>query len=267
MAVHHEEFSERTAPLLDPIWPPSFEQIHAQHRSEALKNIGLFKLAERRLAKDEALAAATQAHRQAIEEARVATSKFQADADAWWNRLLGNDPEIVLPLLEEAFEDNEVPAAAVGIDREEVALVVLVPDIEVVPERSPSVTAAGNISLTKMAKRERVAIYNEFVAGCLLVSLKEAWAVAPGVQSARVAVLRDDGPDSYGRSHLICLLAGRWSRQAFDGVIWTTDATRILTDTSTELLFSRKGQAKELQPLDLTLEPDIQGLIEATDFS
>ncbi len=46
----------------------------------------------------------------------------------------------MLATLEEAFEDNEAPAAAVGVNDDEVALVVLVPGSEVVPEQTPSTT-------------------------------------------------------------------------------------------------------------------------------
>jgi hypothetical protein len=42
----------------------------------------------------------------------------------------------VIETLEEAFEDNEVPSAPVGVDGSEVGLVVLVPGLDsAVPER------------------------------------------------------------------------------------------------------------------------------------
>ena len=41
----------------------------------------------------------------------------------------------MLATLAEAFEDNEAPAAPVGIDGTELSLIVLVPDEDAVPER------------------------------------------------------------------------------------------------------------------------------------
>ncbi len=38
----------------------------------------------------------------------------QAEADRAWEALLRNDPTAVISSIERAFEDNEVPAAAVG---------------------------------------------------------------------------------------------------------------------------------------------------------
>ncbi|MCU1370284.1 MAG: hypothetical protein JWO77_1478 [Ilumatobacteraceae bacterium] len=266
-SLHHAPFDPSTAPIVEPVAPPPLEQFEAEHRAVALEGVGFFQFADRRAAKAGAVESAAVAHGQAVFEANAVTQERQADADRWWSQVKDNDPESVLSLLEEAFEDNEVPAAAIGVNGDEVVLVAVVPSLDIVPERVPSVTDAGNLSLKKMAKRDRVAIYKEFVAGCLLVTLKEAFAVAPAIMSARVAALRDDGPDSYGKPDLVCLIAGRWARADLDGVIWSTDASRILNDTATELLLTQKGQAKELHPLDLSDEPDIVQLLQATDFS
>jgi hypothetical protein len=67
-------------------------------------------------------------------------------------RLAGNDPDTVLATLAEAFEDNEAPAAAVGIDGAELMLIVLVPDEGTVPEQMPATTQTGNLKLRKLAK-------------------------------------------------------------------------------------------------------------------
>jgi hypothetical protein len=93
----------------------------------------------------------------------------------------GNDPDTVLATLAEAFEDNEAPAAAVGID---------------------------------------------------------------------------------GRAVLDCMVAGRWTRMAFDGVRWAdADAGNILTGTATELVLNQKrGQ---ILPVDLSAEPEIRDLLSA----
>ena len=81
----------------------------------------------------------------------------------------------------------------------------------------------------------------------------------------RSVVLRHAGADAYGSPRLECLLAGRFLRPAFDGVRWQdADASRIVQDTATELLVNlRRGT--ELQPINLSKEPEIQKVIDLVD--
>jgi hypothetical protein len=58
-------------------------------------------------------------------------AQLQHQLDERWSQLRGNDPEVVLATLAEAFEDNEAPAAAVAVDGAELDLVVLVPGDDV----------------------------------------------------------------------------------------------------------------------------------------
>jgi hypothetical protein len=168
--------------------------------------------------------------------------------------------------LAEAFEDNEAPAAPVAVDGAELDLVVLAPPSEVVPERMPDRTQAGNPTLRKLPKGERSALYGLLVFGHLLVTMREAFAVAPGITAIRSVLLRPAGADAYGRPRLECLVAGRFLRSAFDGVRWEdADASRIVADTATELLVNlRRGT--QLQPINLSQEPEIQKVIDLVDF-
>jgi len=117
-------------------------------------------------------------------------AKYQADLDAWWAALLRNERETVIGTLAEAFEDNEAAAAPLGVEADEVSIVVLAPGASIVPERMPGRTASGNLSLRKLNNRERSALYTEAVMGHALVTIKEALAVAPGIQSVRLVALR-----------------------------------------------------------------------------
>jgi hypothetical protein len=178
----------------------------------------------------------------------------------------GNEPDTVLGTLAEAFEDNEAAAAPLGVDGDEVSVVVLAPPESIVPERLPSRTDSGNLSLRKLPKGERSALYTLTVAGHAIVTVKEALAVAPGIQRVRRIVLRDAGRDAYGRPKMDCVLAGTWKREALGGVAWATaDATTVLQDTATELLVKLKG-GKELMPLELGSQPEIQHLLEIVDI-
>jgi len=192
-------------------------------------------------------------------------AEYQAELDRWWAALLRNEPDTVIGTLAEAFEDNEAAAAPLGVDGDEVSIVVLAPDDSVVPERMPGRTASGNLSLKKLTKGERAALYTEAVMGHALVTVKEALAVAPAVQQVRLITLRSAGNDAYGRPRLDCLLAGRWTRQALRGVAWAeAQAVRVAEDTAAELLVKLRA-GKELLPLSLDRHPDIQRLLEVVD--
>lgn len=141
-------------------------------------------------------------------------AQAQRELDKQWARLTGNDPDTVLATLAEAFEDNEAPAAPVGIDGTELSLIVLVPDEDAVPERLPATTQAGNLTLRKLPKSERSALYLLLIAGHVLVTLREAFAVAPGVNAARVIAVRRGSPDIYGRAVLDCMWTSPPSRKS-----------------------------------------------------
>jgi hypothetical protein len=194
---------------------------------------------------------------------------WQQYLDQRWHHLCANVPAVVLETLEEAIEDNEAPSAAIGVSDDEVSLAVLVPGVDqVVPERMPSTTPTGNLSLRKLPQRDRAAYYKPFVCGQVLVTVRETLAVAPGIAAARVAVLRQDGPDAYGRPRVSCLLAATFDRAALQGVRWhTADAASIVHDTSRELLLNPRARTGELLPLELAAEPALAQLVAAVDLA
>jgi hypothetical protein len=102
--------------------------------------------------------------------------------------------------------------------------------------------------------------------GHLLATMREAFAMAPGITAIRSVLLRHAGADAYGKPRLECILAGRFLRSAFDGVRWQeASAGTIVEDTATELLANlRRGT--ELQPINLGQEPEIQKVIDLVDY-
>jgi hypothetical protein len=194
--------------------------------------------------------------------------QWQQALDRQWQLLCSNDPDTVLQTLAEAFEDNEAASAAVGIEDGEVSLVLLVPPANhVVPDQMPGRTAAGNLSLKKITQAARADFYKQFVCGQILVTLRETFAVAPGLTSARVVVLRNDGRDVYGKLAIPCLAAVNVTRAALQGVHWDeADAVDILNAVAHEILINQTGRSKELTPINLTAETDIAALIKAVDL-
>lgn len=124
-------------------------------------------------------------------------------------------------------------------------MVVLLPAPGAVPERRPSVIAAGNPSLKKMTKTEAGLFYRSMVSGYVLATVKEAFAVAPGLSSVRIVAVRHAGADSYGQLRVEAILAARIMRSALQGVRWDqTDANQVLVDVSAELAARLQGPTR-----------------------
>ncbi|WP_346533901.1 DUF4236 domain-containing protein [Micromonospora sp. DPT] len=269
LALHRVDFPVATRPVAPQPAAPDRDSIYQHYEQHALAGIGLFERARRAQAKQQAVRwAEAEVQRQWATRCEQQAA-WQQYLDQRWHQLCTNDAEVVLETLEEAFEDNEAQSAAVGVADGEVSLAVLVPSIDqVVPERMPTTTQAGNLSLRKLPQRDRAAYYKLFACGQILVTIREAFAVAPGLRSARVAVLRHDGTDSYGRPRMSCLLAVRIDRTALVGVRWdAADAATVVTDTSSELLLNQRPRTGELQPLNLDAEPALAELINAIDLA
>jgi hypothetical protein len=265
--LHRAEFplaQPPVAPAPPPIDITAFRDIH----------IGEAKAATSVFARSERKAALAEAERRAQTDATNLAAYYQQERTAWqasldaqWVALNDNDPDTVLVLLADAFEDNEAAAAAVGVDGPEVTLVVVVPSVATIPERRPTTTAAGNLSLKKLTKSETAAMYKELVCGHALVTVKETFAVAPALGAARVVALRATSPDAYGKVHPQAVLAARFERSGLAGIQWAqAEATQVVTDASTEQIFIMKGSTQEVTPIDLSKEPQLADVVKAVDF-
>ena len=264
--LHREAFAEARRPVAPPEPHVDEGEIRKRHEKAALAGVGVFQRAAR--AERKSAAAQAAAEEIAAVRARLTAERQQNQAylDERSAALLANDSEVVLATLEEAFEDNEAPAAALAVTGGEISLAVLAPGVDAVPDRMPGTTSAGNLTLRKLPKREKSDFYKLMVCGHALATVREAFAVAPGLGAARVVVFRHGRTDAYGKRGLECLLAFRVTRKAFDGVRWSdADAVTVLNDASTELLIKQVGAARELSPLDLSSEPELQTLADAIE--
>lgn len=255
--LHRQHFPPAQRPLAPPVDLDAARRHYLEHEGRGLAR---FDRAGRRAAK-----ARADAHAAAWAEQQVAGR--QAELDEWWRRHVANDPDVVLPTLEAAFEDNEAPAAAVGLQGDEVSIIVLVPGPDAVPDRMPTRTAAGNLSLKRLSAGDRNGYYRELVAGYALVTVREALAVAPGIGSARVVAIRRALPDPYGRVQVECVFAARFARAALDGIRWDqAGAAAIVNAAAEDVVVRAKGAAKALSPIDLAAEPELAELVGLIDL-
>ena len=138
--IHRVTFPPISRPVVERPIEPDIDSFLKKREGEQLQGISLFKRAERKEAKSRALQLASADLKQEEERLESDHRSLLEQIDRDWEQLLGNDPETVIATVDKAFEDNEAPAAPVNVEGSTLSLVVLVPDIEDVPERKPSVT-------------------------------------------------------------------------------------------------------------------------------
>jgi hypothetical protein len=242
---------------------PDHAAILQRRTNDALARVSIFRRSTRKAAQ----AAAVLATRMECSELEAAGQAqyvaVQQETDKLWQRLITNDPDVVLAVLSHAFQNSSAHAAPLGIWDAEAQLALLAPDVAALPERHPTTTAAGNLSLKKFTKGEMADLYKQLVAGLVLATAKEAFAVTPGVTEIRIVVLRNAPADAYGRIRPEAILAARVARAALNGVRWNkADALTILNEISSELVTRIAGPSKAFAPLDLKTEPDVARLID-----
>ncbi len=265
--LHREDFSPATKPIATPPPQVPLADIQRRHRAEAKRATSFFARENRRQALLRAdVLAAEEAERTRREQADQ-TAQYQYLLDAWWSALEACEGDVVLATLAKAFEDNEAAAAAMGVDGREVTLIVVIPATSAIPERKPAATPAGSLSLKKLTKTERASLYTQLVCGHVIVTLREAFAVVPGIASARIVAIRPSDPDACGRRRPEVIAAARCTAQALQQVRWDqADAVRVFNDCCTERMLIHKGIAKELQPIPLSGEPGLVALLQSIDM-
>jgi hypothetical protein len=241
---------------------PDHAVILRRRMNDALARVSIFRRSTRKAAK----AAAVLATRMECNELEAASQAqyvaVQQEIEELWQRLMTNDSDVLLAVLSHAFQNSGAHAAPLGVWDAEAQLALLVPDLATLPERHPTTTAAGNLSLKKFTKGEMADLYKQLVSGLLLATAKEAFALAPSVTDARIVALRTTPADAYGKVRPEAILAARIARPALNGVRWTkADALTILNGISSEIVMRTAGPNKAFASLDLKTEPEIAHLI------
>lgn len=265
LTLNQIAFPPARRPMAPPPVPEDFGKLRTARRVEAKRKTSIFNRSERREALRQADSRANADYAEATSAAVEQMYEQQAEFDRWWATLETCDPETVIGTLAAAFEDNEAFAAAVGVRGTEASFVVVVPPPDAVPERRPTTTAAGNLSLKKLSKTDKAAIYKSLICGHILLTVREAFAVVPRLTAARVVAVRISESDR--ARHIQPLVAAAFDRAALDGVNWqTVDATTAVNDCAEELVIAEKGVARELQTIDLRAQPDLAQVLKSIDL-
>lgn len=184
----------------------------------------------------------------------------QSVLDDEWQRLQANDPPVTLSVLEEAFADNEAPAAAIDCDGDRTTVVMqFVTPEAIIPERKPARTPTGKRTLKKRTKTEINALYLEALGSNVLATVKETFAVAPGINVVQVLVVRRE-TDKKHAGELAAIYVGEFDRASHADASGARNPGRAL-ETAAEPMLNLKGKTQAVSPIDLTDEDDLASVL------
>lgn len=229
------------------------EQQHEQKRLDDLWR--KLQAARARVADEVVLAVDAEKKRRADERAAE-----QAALDEEWQKLNDNDPSVTLSVLEQAFADNEAPAAAIDCDGSRTTVVMqFVPPEAIVPERKPARTPTGKRTLKKRTKTEINALYLEALGSNVLATVKETFAVAPGTEVVQVLVVRRE-TDKKHAGMLAAIYVGEFDRASYANASKAGNPGSAL-ERAAESVLNLKGNTEAVSPIDLVAEEDLASVL------
>lgn len=185
----------------------------------------------------------------------------QAELDAEWKRLQANEPATTIATLEQAFADNESPAAPLNCEGKRTTVVMQFPLPEtVVPERKSALTPGGKRTLKKRTKTETNALYLEALGSNVLATVKETFAVAPGTDIVQMLVVRRE-VDKKRAGELAAIYVGEFDRAHYDGASGAREPGKALL-LAPESVLNLKGTTGQVVPVDLSTQPELQAVVD-----
>lgn len=252
LVAHREAFR----PVQRPVVSAATVDVEARvtdARRKAVAGISPLRVQQRRRAREKAEAEARKRAHTDQEDARRVAADQQALADDAWDRLLANDPETVLATIEEAFADNDVPAAPIDCDGDAVTLLMRFPSIDgVVPKRAPDRTPTGRPTVREYSLTERNGLHVGAMLSHANATVAEAFAVAPSIRHATLLVVGVDGTD------LTPLYCAGVVREDFARGAWERDSVAV---PGPGHLINVRGRTRELAPLMLGHEPHLRDAV------
>lgn len=251
MNLHVEDFPSPTRPIAPT--PPLEKKARRKARSGALT--APFKLTAAQRAASAAEAKAVL--HQAIRDQTKTRLREQSVLDKEWNRFVSNDPDLVLPRLEAAFEDNDAPAAAVGCEAATAYVVVRWwPLSQLVADRKFARTPSGRPTHHKRSIKERNSCYLTALSSCVLATAKETLAVAPGLDEVSIVAVRGDRDSKRGGTYLSAIAAATVRRKDVSGVAWPTIQPNILLRSLRGTRMMVRERTREIERLPVEHDPN-----------
>lgn len=212
--------------------------------------------ARARVADELTLAVAAEGERREVER-----RSEQVRLDKEWECLQRNDPVVTIAALEQAFADNEAPAAPIDCEGERVTVVMEFPSPEaIIPERKPARTPTGRATLKQRTKTETNSLYLQALGSNVLATVKEAFAVAPGTQVVQILVIRHE-TEGKQANQWMAVFVGEFDRAHYENASGSRDPAETLRNAP-EATLKLKGQSQQVVPLDLTKRDDLGAVLD-----
>ncbi|MBB5159039.1 hypothetical protein [Saccharopolyspora phatthalungensis] len=95
--------------------------------------------------------------------------------------------------------------------------------------------------MKKLTKTERCKLHTVLVSSHVLLTVREALAVAPGITAVRASALRHSRTDAFGEHAVDVVMAARFDRARLAAVRWdSTEANIIVQEAATGLVVNLK---------------------------
>ncbi len=258
--AHLQVWDSPTKPVAELRSVPSIDFLHKRMKKEQLRGIPFYKLGIRKQLKSVCLQQASREHQQLEAAAISEQTELQITLSENWVKLLTNDREVVRQQLTWAFGDNEARSAVLDVQGARATVLVVTPQISVLPEQDWSYTKAGNLSVKKMTVKERNNYYFNLIFSQLVATLKEGFAVCPGIEEITLILANLDQHEDNSRCELLCIGAGTAFRKKLQKVSYGLEPFDILKQSVEYWRINMDAKLK-MKPLDLSLEPDIERLL------
>jgi hypothetical protein len=253
--VHKDEFPDAVPPVASAPEAIDDNEVLVRHQREALSGIFILKRAQRRVAKQQARESAAQEVQRERTRLKQERDSRQASLDDYWQRLTTNDGHTVMETIEAAFEDNEMPAAAIDVrDASATLLMKMGSPGDLIPEHEVTRTPTGKPTHKRRTKSAINALYAELMASHIVATAKEALAVAPSLADVRVLVIRGDRLG--GRLQLTPLYAGKFERASMTRTDWEDLNVLAFIEAHGEINY--EGQAQEVAALRTKGDPELR---------
>lgn len=267
VSLHTEEFAAAGRPVVpDPV-PPDVDALIKARRAQALEGVGLFAWSRRRSATKWAEQAGAQDARVQLQKRLDVRDELQRRLDEQWQLLLDHDPQMVHDALEDAFEDNQSPAACIDVDIDDgvrfATVLVLFGPLDMVPERRPALTPTGRPTLHKRSKSERNEFYVAALGSTVLATVREGYAVTPSVDELRVVVLRKDPQAATPDRYIEWIYAARFPRDWLADVSWSDVDPAEVPLRAPDAQMQRRGAARDVVGLPTENHPELNQMIDA----
>ncbi|MFD9906130.1 TerD family protein [Streptomyces sp. NPDC059063] len=261
-SAHLEAFATAVPPVVPA--PPALTDAWAYEQAKAFHTRGL-PLLNRGARAEAKRQARTDAHDYLTAESRrlaEAYADLRRQAAAWWEDLLRNDPAAVIEAVNFAYSDNRAVACAVGVEGAAASVVMRQPDADTWPAKVPGVTSTGRTTLKALTKRDRNQWWLTSMCSHIVATLREGFAVAPGLRTINIAVLT-----RVPTTQRIGIVAyGSWSRHRLEPMTWRApeDAVRVL-DLADEVECAVTATSTGIKALDVSRVPGLAELLTQTD--